>query len=230
MQSTVAEAAALIVATMRAQGWTKAKAERTAGTLGKPSKMPGRAYGLPASACKVGGKLAAVPGSVCHGCYALKGNYRFPNVKAPREHNLSLLNDLPLWTENMIAMIKTTNASGFFRWHDSGDVQSFGHLMAIITIAERLPQINFWLPTKEKQFLTKLTRLNITVPNNLVIRLSMAMIDAAPITSAWHLTSTVHDKAAAFGSECEAYKQVGQCLTCRKCWNGSIANISYPKH
>jgi hypothetical protein len=123
-----------------------------------------------------------------------------------------------------------SNASGYFRWHDSGDVQSFGHLMAIITIAERLPQINFWLPTKEKQFLTKLNKLNITVPSNLVIRLSMAMIDQAPLNSAWHLTSTVHDKGEPHGSECEAYKQGGQCLTCRKCWNGSIANISYPKH
>ena len=198
--------------------------------LSKAGKMPCESFSLPAQDCKTGSKLAQIKGSVCHGCYALKGNYRFPNVKAPREHNLTLLNDLPLWTENMIAMIKTTNASGYFRWHDSGDVQSFGHLMAIITIAEKLPNINFWLPTKEKQFLTKLTKLKITVPSNLVIRLSMAMIDQAPLNSAWHLTSTVHDKSAPYGSECEAYKQGGQCLTCRKCWSADVSNISYPKH
>ena len=51
------------------------------GGLSKPSKMPGYAYNLPATECKIGSKLVKVPGSVCHGCYALKGRYRFPNVK-----------------------------------------------------------------------------------------------------------------------------------------------------
>ena len=50
------------------------------GGLSKPSKMPGYAYNLPAIHCKTGSKLAAIPGTTCHGCYALKGRYRFPNV------------------------------------------------------------------------------------------------------------------------------------------------------
>ena len=50
-------------------------------SLSKPDKMPGFAYGLPAPACKTGAKLVKVPGSVCSGCYALKGNYtRFPAI------------------------------------------------------------------------------------------------------------------------------------------------------
>ncbi len=52
------------------------------GTLSKPSKMPGWSYGIPAKECKVGSKLAKIPGTVCHGCYALKGCYVFPNVQA----------------------------------------------------------------------------------------------------------------------------------------------------
>jgi hypothetical protein len=37
---------------------------------------------LPAWECKTGSKLAKIPGTVCHGCYAMKGNYtRFPSVK-----------------------------------------------------------------------------------------------------------------------------------------------------
>ncbi len=43
-------------------------------SLSQPDKMPGYAYGLPAWECKTGGKLAKVPGSVCFGCYAMKGN------------------------------------------------------------------------------------------------------------------------------------------------------------
>jgi hypothetical protein len=52
------------------------------GSLSKPSKMPGWAYGLPAKECKTGGKLAKVPGSVCYDCYALKGCYVFKVVQA----------------------------------------------------------------------------------------------------------------------------------------------------
>ena len=46
------------------------------GGLSKPSKMPGYAYNLPAIHCKTGSKLAQVPGTTCHGCYALKGRVR----------------------------------------------------------------------------------------------------------------------------------------------------------
>ena len=42
------------------------------GTLSKPSKMPGWSYGIPAKECNIGSKLAKIPGTVCHGCYALK--------------------------------------------------------------------------------------------------------------------------------------------------------------
>ena len=53
------------------------EALKITGSLSKPSKMPGWAYGLPAKECKTGGKLQAVPGSVCYDCYALKGCYVF---------------------------------------------------------------------------------------------------------------------------------------------------------
>lgn len=198
--------------------------------LSKASKMPCESFSLPAQNCKTGSKLAKIKGSVCHGCYALKGNYRYPNVKAPREHNLNLIKtDINQWRDNMVMMIKTTNASGYFRWHDSGDVQSFKHLMAIINIAESLPEIRFWLPTKEKALLNQLSRAKVSVPDNLTIRLSMAMIDQAPIGN-WALTSTVHDKAEAQGFTCKAPSQEGKCLTCRACWDKTIANVSYAKH
>ena len=58
------------------------------GSLGKPSKMPGFAYGTPAELCKTGSKLRKVKGSVCADCYAMKGCYMFSNV------NLHSINDL----------------------------------------------------------------------------------------------------------------------------------------
>jgi hypothetical protein len=199
--------------------------------LSKAGKMPCGSFSTPAQACITGSKLAKVAGSVCFDCYALKGMYRFPNVKAPRDHNLALIqSDLVAWSASMIESIRKADKSGFFRWHDSGDLQSFDHLVAIISIANALPQIKFWLPTKEKAFLAKLKRSDISVPSNLAIRLSMPMIDQAPITSTWALTSTVHQKAEAFGASCNAYQNDGKCGDCRACWNTDITNISYPKH
>ena len=69
----------------------KKELEKIVGGLSKPSKMPGPAYNLPAYKCITGQKLAKVPGSVCHGCYALKGRYRFNNVKSAMERRLEAL-------------------------------------------------------------------------------------------------------------------------------------------
>ena len=61
-------------------------------SLSKPEKMPGFAYGLPAWECKTGAKLAKVPGSVCSGCYAMKGNYtRFPDIKRAQYKRLAAI-------------------------------------------------------------------------------------------------------------------------------------------
>ena len=49
------------------------EAKEITGGLSNPSKMPGKAYSIPASRCNVGSRLAKVKGSVCEGCYALKG-------------------------------------------------------------------------------------------------------------------------------------------------------------
>ena len=59
----------------------KKEAKEITGGLSKPSKMPGHAYNLPAWRCKTGVKLQAVAGSVCAGCYAMKGRYRFKMLK-----------------------------------------------------------------------------------------------------------------------------------------------------
>ena len=52
----------------------KTLAKEHAHTLSKPSKMPGHAYSVSAKECGIGGKLAKQKGTVCHDCYALKGN------------------------------------------------------------------------------------------------------------------------------------------------------------
>lgn len=203
--------------------------------LSKAGKMPSQSYSLPAQACRTGSKLAQVKGSVCSGCYALKGNYRFANVKAPREQNLELVRlcdaaqDFAPWVESMVGIIRATESSGFFRWHDSGDVQSLAHLEAIAEVARRLPAFRFWLPTKEKGDVLAYVRKHGDFPFNLTVRLSAPMVDGEP-SAAWSITSTVQRNAPPQGVECPAPSQGGKCLTCRQCWSREVANVSYRKH
>ena len=90
----------------------KKEARVITGGLSAPSKMPGPAYNLPASQCITGRKLVNVPGSVCHGCYALKGRYRFNNVKTALERRAASIKH-PDWVKAMVALI---SGHEYFRW------------------------------------------------------------------------------------------------------------------
>ena len=190
------------------------------GSLSKPSKMPGFAYGLPAKECKTGSKLAKVEGSTCSSCYALKGCYVFKVVQAAQYKRLEAIKH-PLWVQAMAAQINSKRAK-FFRWHDSGDVQSLKHLAKIFKVCRLSPGVQHWIPTREAWVKKYVDR----APKNLVIRFSATMIDQdAP--ASWPNTSTVVTKKAA---TCPAPKQGNACLDCRKCWNPKIKNVAYGAH
>jgi hypothetical protein len=205
----------------------KTRAESITGSLGKPSKMPGLAYGISAKKCNVGGKLALVPGSVCADCYAMRDNYSYPSVQAAHEKRFSGLSSIS-WADSMVFLIRRSGET-YFRWHDAGDLQSFQHLLDIVRIAEALPSVAFWLPTKEKGLIYRYREVFGDFPPNLCVRLSGAMIDGNPPAYDGN-TSTVHKANAPIGSECEAYTRGGKCGECRDCWNRDIKNVSYPKH
>ena len=196
----------------------KKEAKELTGGLSKPSKMPGPSYNLPAQACITGAKLVKVMGSVCKGCYALKGRYNFNNVRLALARRLESL-DHPQWVLAMTVLIKGEEV---FRWHDSGDLQSSWHLKRIFEVCEATPETSHWLPTREAKFLPLSTD---SIPKNLIIRMSSHMIDQKPVKF-WPWTSTVSTGSFT----CPASKQGNKCKSCRNCWDRNIANVSYPKH
>ena len=203
-------------------GSNAAKRKLVTGGLSKPSKMPGYAYNLPTHACIVGTKLRAVPGSTCFDCYAHeRGRYRFSNVKEALNRRLAAIHK-PGWALNMAADINARK-SRFFRWHDSGDVQSVKHLLKIFQVCKLTPDVAHWLPTREAGLLSKIPADR--VPRNLTIRLSATKVDG-PAPGSWHLTSTV----VTAGRTCPAPDQGNECKSCRACWDKNIKNIAYGKH
>ena len=196
--------------------------------------MPCKSWSVTALACKTGSKLAQVAGSVCHGCYALKGFYRMPSTSGANHKRLSLMSQ-PGWVKAMIAKIKEEEHSGYFRWFDSGDLQSLKNLKDIVRIALALPSIKFWLPTKEYAIISEYYELYGPFPKNLTVRLSAYMVNTAgpnSLATAMGLTtSEVHsNESATTGTHCPSSQQGNKCLNCRACWSPTVQTVVYRLH
>ena len=202
--------------------------ELTGGGLGAVSKMPGHSYGISAHECITGAKLAKIPGSTCFSCYALRNQYRYPSVKTAHARRLASITG-PHWVAGMVFLINRAKEK-YFRWHDSGDLQSADHLIKICAVAALTPRIKHWLPTRELGIVQAYIAKGGSVPPNLTIRVSATMVDGAA-TGRWPTTSTVHTESAKDGSHvCPAPQQDNKCGKCRACWSRDVQNVSYHKH
>jgi len=223
-----------------AGGLIKAAVGKVRTALTGTSKMPCRSYSLPAAACKVGGRLRGIAGSTCNGCYAYeRGHYVRGTVKRAQARKLAAITH-PRWREAMIVIIAyefLRTGVAFWRWHDSGDLQSAEHYADIIAIAEALPEIQFWLPTRE----AAIVRDGPTPPPNLAVRVSMPMVDARPSAAGlasgrlYSMVSSSHAAADAVAAEglasvCHAVADRNGCEDCRACWDTSQQVITYPLH
>ena len=189
------------------------------GGLSKPSKMPGWSIGIPAKECNTGSKLVNVKGSVCEGCYALKGCYVFAVVQKAQYKRLEAIQH-PDWVQAMATLINSKKPD-VFRWHDSGDVQNLQHLEKIFEVCRLTPSKRHWMPTREAWIKDHMHK----APANLVVRFSSPMIDQGPVKS-WANTSTVSTKSRS----CPAPDNNNECGSCRACWDPLVKNIEYGKH
>jgi len=209
---------------------TKKRAWKLVGGLSNTSKMPCSSWGLSPKRCLTGAKLTAIPGSVCHDCYARKGYYCYPRVREAHERRLTASKD-PQWIEAMSLLInEQAPLEPYFRWFDSGDLQSTGMLRRIAEVARTTPEVSHWLPTKEHDLVEHyLARYEL--PENLVVRLSAHHIDEPAPEIHGLPTSTVHKDRSPFGVACPAYeRRPVTCGDCRSCWNPTVRNVSYRHH
>ena len=204
--------------------------EKQIGTLSNPSKMPSYAWGIPIHYCITGSILAEQDGTICNKCYAGKGCYVFPFVKAMYEKRYRAI-EMPEWVDYMAELLtlkykRLAKSRLFHRWFDSGDLQSHEHLMKIFEVCRLTPHLRHWLATREYKIISKIKYKNI--PKNLVVRASGIKIDGQP-PKFWKWTSTVHTKKP-IGRECPAHMQDGECKDCRSCWSRSVKQVSYKEH
>lgn len=164
----------------------------------------------------------------CRGCYAVGGNYRFPNVKAPRIENKQDWKR-PLWVSDMVRELDNDR---YFRWFDSGDVYSVRLAVKIYEVMQLTPWVKHWLPTrmhKFAKFKTILARMQ-SLPNVMVRPSSDSVMGEFEVGI--HGSTIIPDvNAVPEGvAVCKAYQNDAKCGSCRDCYDKSISVIAYPAH
>ena len=162
----------------------------------------------------------------CQGCYATTGNYRFSNVKKPREFNREDW-QRDGWINDMVSALEN---SRYFRWFDSGDMYSLDLAWKIHTIMLRTPWVSHWLPTRMYKFKKFANVLNhMQALPNVVVRFSSDSVTGEII--AGKTTSTIFSGDVPAGAtECQAYQHEGKCNGCRACYSKDVQVIAYKAH
>ena len=194
--------------------------------------MPGPGFSLPVEACRTGARLRDVADSVCSQCYAARGRFFTHRVRRSLDERLRRLDD-PRWVEAMAHLIeRRANRSGYFRWHDSGDIQSTMHLERILDVCGRTPSIKHWLPTREYDIVASLIRNGRGLPDNLTIRLSAHLIDGdAPSVEGLPVSTVTREGIArpAGIHKCpQPSRGTHSCGDCRACWDRDVPWVDYP--
>lgn len=180
--------------------------------------------------------LETCPGSIengslvdaCKGCYATQGNYRYPNVKAPRiENREDWKRDS--WVDDMV---KELDKDRFFRWFDSGDVYSIELAEKMLQVMQRTHWVKHWLPTRMHKFakFQRILKVMDSLPNVKVRPSSDSIV--GEYVSGLHGSVIVPDSRVDPSQVilCKAYENNGKCSGCRACYDKTIPVIAYPAH
>jgi len=216
-------------------------------TLSRPSKMPGYAFGTTAGdTCPAAKKTLRDYGksAVCASCYACRGNYTFPNVRAAYQRRGAFL-QYSIREDSGESAIKvlsyligraTVDAEPIFRVSDSGDLFRPEVANVWSRVADNLPGVSFWIPTREYLrpiMLPHLRKLNAR--RNVVVRPSAAVIGqgAPDVPGLSAGTAVIGGDVPAGHYACPATQpgNPSSCdgNACRACWN-STARIAYTFH
>ena len=181
--------------------------------------------------------LDTCPGSIespgvlvdaCKGCYATTGNYRFANVKAPREFNRTDWERYE-WVDDMVQELERDR---YFRWFDSGDMYSVALAEKMLDVMIRTPWVKHWLPTRMHKFpkFALVLQAMQALPNVMVRPSSDSIVGV--FTPGLHGSVIVPDSRVnpAMVTLCRAYENDGKCSGCRACYDKTVAVIAYPAH
>lgn len=210
--------------------------------LSYTSDMAAWSFSLPAGqpgACP--GMVARDDKDICHGCYAQINRYNMPNVLNAQwvrfnwlRVNLRTDEGKRLIEDTFVDAINKYSTNGFFRGHDSGDFFNPDYAHVWYRVASRLPNINFWFPTRSHHvpsILPALRRL-ASLPNITIRPSAISLNDYPPFESGLSKGTTVVTESWAKSIKvCPKTINGGTCVenTCRSCWDNNDL-IGYLSH
>ena len=166
--------------------------------------------------------------AACAGCYAVGGNYRYPNVREPRIENREDWKR-PEWVADMVASLRNDR---FFRWFDSGDMYALALAEKILDVMTLTPDVRHWLPTrmhKFPKFASVLERMQ-ALPNVMVRPSSDSVIgEYIPGLHGSTIVPSI-DQVPAGATLCHAANNAGKCGACRACYSKDVAVVAYVAH
>ena len=207
------------------------------------SSMPCASWSLPAVNSCPGSKVsvrALGDEAVCNECYATKGFYRMGNVQDAQQSRMNWVteslqeNDGAELVTGLVRMITDDVAKRgepIFRVHDSGDLFSVAYIRAWIAIAETLPDVQFWVPTRSHIVPSLLDSiLSLAALPNVVVRPSGLAFDELPPVVPGLAAGTTVIRSLPVLQDMPGVKLCpktdpndgrSNCEDCRNCWEGS---------
>jgi hypothetical protein len=206
--------------------------------LTKASKMPCKSFALQAmETCPGALDVQGEVKPVCQSCYAMKGTYVYPVVKASRASNLEETKK-DSFVPDMVDLLYKQKGN-YFRWFDSGDIYSNKMLYKVYSICRQTPHIKHWIPTKSRELFNQVKWECLEALPNVKVRYSSDSIEGnyGPSHGSTVVQKTDHrtkDRFKLTSSKevylCPSSNQDGKCGSCRACWSKKIKVIAYVKH
>ena len=189
---------------------------------------------------KLGGQIGSInlpAGITCRkdapcsgkGCYAQKGNWRFPNVQESLKNNLKVYTENPKLFFESIA-IQTTLLK-YFRWHSSGDIVDYAYFEGMCRVARKNKETHYLCFTKKYEIINEFLAKGKRIPKNLSVVLS-AWSNWIP-ENPYNLPMTyVYGKD--FDNDLIPKDSIpcgGKCEICQACWTLKKGqNVYFKKH
>jgi hypothetical protein len=204
-------------------------------------KMPGYSWSIRAILACPGASFG--PGAICGeskehtACYATQGHYRRSNVvraqlarydwarrctKTPEGRDWFVAT----MTGAILASYRKTGMV-FFRVHDAGDLFNARYTECWERIADALPEVYFWFPTRSWR-LSWAAALHplASLPNVSVRPSALHFEEEAPSI----VGLAAGTRASTTTWNCPSSLQDGECGDCRECWLAKQKVITYRSH
>ena len=168
-------------------------------------------------------------------CYAMKGRFRFQNVRDNMNSNyMSYIADPDGYFEDIKREIDNGMVVySYFRWHSAGDIVDARYLEGMVEVATQLGRTSFLAFTKKYELVNEYIENGGSIPDNLHIVFS-AWGEALKLENPYNFpVAYVRFKDDAqnksipeSASECS-----GKCSTCLQCWHlGKGESVVFNRH